>query len=157
MSHSAQRVEWRFKGIISLIKSLSVPERKRFFKVLEYQPRLFDGTDYVILPKSIADMLQDTIKKVLRREIDVTRELIEISNRLSARNRKPDKTRLERGKIVLKANRDGVSWKKMPSHILKTYPDWFPHYRERRLTLEERQRLGERLRKWARDAEKLPE
>ena len=42
----------------------------------------------------------------------------------------------------------------MPSHILKTYPDWFPQYRDRRPTLEERKTLEERLRKMARDSEK---
>jgi len=54
----------------------------------------------------------------------------------------------------LAANQDGISWKNMPAHILKTYPDWFPEFKDKSLARDERKRFGERLRKMARDTEK---
>lgn len=127
----------RFAEIVTLIKSLTVPERERLFKVLEYQRRLFDEAGYTILPRSIVDMLMNTFKTTLDMSVDTSKRLGELKRQLARRQRPLDKVRLEGGKIILQANRDGISWKKMPSHVLKTYPDWFPQYRERRPSTEE--------------------
>jgi hypothetical protein len=86
------------------------------------------------------------------------RELAELerAHLKQQRDRKPDEVRLERGRIVAAAHRSGVSWKNMPAHILREYPDWFPEYKGKSLTADGRKALAERLRKWARDAEKAP-
>ena len=68
------------------------------------------------------------------------------------RDRKVDDERLERGRIILEANRNGISWKNMPAHILNAHPDWLPEFQGKSPSKEERKQLSERLRKWARDA-----
>jgi hypothetical protein len=72
------------------------------------------------------------------------------------RDRKADEERLEHGRIILAANRSGVSWKNMPAYILKEHPDWLPEFQSKPPTFEERKQLAERFRKMARDAKKQP-
>src|SRR5438270_14001006 len=44
--------------------------------------------------------------------------LVLLGDKLVGRNRQRGKTRLDRGKVILQANREGVSWKRMPSYVL---------------------------------------
>lgn len=95
--------------IIASIKALNLAERTRLFKALEYRPALFDGTDYVIVHASFLDLFENTINSCLEHDIEVSGHIRDLRSRLVRRNRQPDEIRLERGKIVLQANRDGVS------------------------------------------------
>jgi hypothetical protein len=142
------------KDALAVIAALTIEERTKLFKALDYRPGLSRATGYAVLPRDIVDLLQSVIKIAVEREIEAFGLLKDLGNKLSHRNRRPSEARLERGKIVLEANGNGISWKNMPSHVLKTYPDWFPQYRDKRPSLEERKQLAEQLRGWARDAKK---
>ena len=102
----------------------------------------------------VFDELQLLCVNALQAMLAINSMRLALEERWVNRNRQPGKLRLERGKIILQANCDGVSWKEMPSHILKAHPDWFPEYREQRPNLEQCKRLQERLRKMARDSGK---
>jgi len=69
------------------------------------------------------------------------------------RNRRPDSTRLKRGATVLKYHRQGISWKEIVPIVLRDHPDWFPEYKTDPPRGQDRERLKEKLRRMARDAE----
>src|SRR5579871_5919215 len=65
MSESTPDNDPRIAEIVASIRSLGIHERDKLFKALEDRPRLFEGTDYVIIPESIIDLLQAHLKRVL--------------------------------------------------------------------------------------------
>jgi hypothetical protein len=126
-------------------------DRQELGRLVRAGKRLASGNRRLV---GILNELQLVSVNALQAMLVINTLRISLEERWANRNRQPDHTRMDRGKIVAQANHDGISWKNIPSHVLKTYPDWFPQYQGRRLTLEERKTLEERLRKMARDAEK---
>jgi hypothetical protein len=145
----------RAERIYTLIEELSLEERDELFGMLSDEPYLFGGTRYIIIPLETARKLANVTKKAETEIGKAVDAFIGLASKLVSRNRKPGKERLERGRIVRQANRiDRISWKEMPVFILKKHPEWFPKYLGNPPDARERLRLKERLRKWARDAEK---
>jgi hypothetical protein len=96
--------------------------------------------------------LEVMVTEFVKTERDVVAEL-ERERFKEDRERKPDVARLERGKLIRDANKnEGVSWKKMPSFVLKKYPEWFPEYKDNPPTGQDKERFKEQLRRMARDA-----
>ena len=137
------------EDVLALLRALDLSERRRLFKALEGSP-LLSGTKYVLLPQiflEAVELLQGAHMAAIKMAVEF--------GKMVRRIRPPDRTRLERGQVILQAHRGGVSWKKMPSHVLGTYPEWFPTYRLSALTQAGRQQFAERLRRMARDAQRV--
>jgi hypothetical protein len=150
-SPSNGRRQCKAEDVLAVIKALDASERKRLLKALDGSP-LLSGTNYVVLHEKVleaVELLQDAHSAAIQMAVGFAKKV--------RRSRPRNGIRLERGKIILQGNRDGVSWKKTPSHVLDTHPDWFPTYRGRTLTSTQRKRFEERLRRMARDAKREEE
>jgi hypothetical protein len=133
-------------------KALPLQAQNRFLAALDDVRE--SQTDYVVIARSRLEALEKiaaiSTEGLIRSGLNRVQQVGELRKKLKRRS--ADRDRLERGQIILAARRTGISWKSMPSHILATYPDWFPEFRDRRPNRQERSRLQERLRKMARDA-----
>lgn len=124
------------------------------------EPEFWNETGYVVLPLKVVKKLKENLagvpeemEKAARVAVKLATDQAKLAERLANRDRKPDVTRQHRGEVILAFNeKDRISWKKMPSHILKLHPDWFPEFKDKFLSSDERIKFQERLRKMARDA-----
>ena len=127
----------------------------RLFDKLAYIPDFLREIGYVVLLEEVDKLQIEALRLAYRDFIpEQIKMLRKFGHDIMRAKRKPGQERFERGKIILRAKQVGVSWKQMPSHVINTHPDWFPKFKERRPTLEEKKRLAEKLRKMARDAAK---
>jgi hypothetical protein len=138
--------------LLSAIEHLTETERQDFFAAMAHSNLAFQA-GYVVVQRDLVENLAAMAKKAPKELEKAATTTLNLAIQLFNRNRKPDTTRLSRGLMILDIHGRGVvSWKNMPSHVIKHFPDWFPEYKSRVPTGLERKGFEERLRKMARDA-----
>jgi hypothetical protein len=144
-------------SILSAIEHLTEMERQDFFAAMANSDLAFQ-VGFAIVSRDLVEKLAMMAKKAPKELEKAATATLNLALRIYDRNRKPSTTRLSRGLMILDIHQQGsISWKNMPSHVIKHFPDWFPEYKSRAPTGQERKRFEERLRKMARDAKaRLP-
>ena len=74
--------------VLATIKELSVADRRRLFKLLDYEPAHSQEVGYVVLSKAIFDLLQEHQKKIIEMHGKSLALLAKLGNESVHRNRR---------------------------------------------------------------------
>jgi hypothetical protein len=97
----------RAAQVLAIIKFLTVSERERLFKLLEYRPSLFNGTNYVIVPEALTELMLRIIRSFLRELApELSRKVANLRARLAKRNRRSATKTVRRNVEICKLRND---------------------------------------------------
>lgn len=81
------------EGVLSIIREMPLPERKRLAKLLETPPDPFKEVGYVIVPEAVGELMLETIGKTFKFVTKQGRMLVDLANRLKRRRSDPQTIR----------------------------------------------------------------